>query len=1049
MHKLGQINHWLGRSWRPPVFWLIVTASFIWLGERIAIYFSLFNLKSGTWFQIWNILGVYALSALLWWAWQARKRVVIEEFVDYTGDSAKSSAKGLATLLIIMLAQLRNLHQEVNEQRLISTYAEANQSVKVTINAEDVSGFLKGAASAESKISLGPLQIPVGTLLALVGHLVQGPRIIGSLHKDNNHYILTAQRIGGKKANSWRVDSPLRSSTKGAEQENYSLDDMIMELAYRIFADLELKEQVRWSALVPFSEGLRLYRDCLHDSKNKKLKLKQAEKKFIKTVSEDKQFELAYYNLGVLYSELEQVEAAEIAFQETIQRNPNLWQAYYALMVCHHQRRQYDIVIQLSDQIIDLRPGLTNTAKAYHWKGLAQLELKKELEDIINSRKKAVVQSWEALYIAELEGLGMVEEGVSVIPQLEALASVCLINLALAYKYLGLRYKQAPLVKKGIARLLPPKRWSSVFRLAEVLFRQASYLTPAEASYYFELAKMYIEWEKYSQAVREIEIAIMLQPKNAEFSAYLAFAYAKQKNEDAALRACQQALVCASQATESTLEKTAEVYETLGDNAQRDRVKGFKGLQIYLQELEKRGPDTSAINHLEEQRKKKYNPPGLEWEYAQIVIALGRLYLKLGCPGKAELRFGMAIEKLKENHSQEIKSQELRAWLARSLLEQKAYRDALQKAEEALSLDPLSFFARDVLGQVYSDLGEFEHAIAVWQEALLQKADSPDTYFKIGAAYVHLVWHQRNLLARRTTALQEAIKYFGQALDLYTSEQQREKGLTRYFLGILHLERREYVEAISCFKIAKALFSTSPLSSKLYLGYAYLKNREYNECLEQILSLLREEKLEKLKKDDSQTSISINSKEEIPLRVIVVQAHWMLAAVYTEGDGTPNLQEALKQVEAAEGYMKRLCLNEDDVKAVYKVANCLDTKGWIYYKQGNVAAAIDCLEEALTRTIDSEIYWHLALAYESKLQGVNDQTEVRFLKMRIQSYCNHIRELDIQEEYKQPVEDLLQRIKDSESPKDKQQVEAERSCISTQPQKNVSEWEVISPLFFF
>ena len=189
---IGSIYYWLRSGWRPLVLWFVAVALLVCLPDYIAL---MHITKAGTWLQWLNILifplwkawlqqwktvlALYILLLLLWWAWQARKRVVIESFIDYTGDKQSQDPQGLATLLVVRLAQLHELYRVVDEQRSISMDAGPRQSIDATIKAEDVSGFLQGAVSAQAQLSLGPFVIPVGTLLALIGHLVQGPSVDG------------------------------------------------------------------------------------------------------------------------------------------------------------------------------------------------------------------------------------------------------------------------------------------------------------------------------------------------------------------------------------------------------------------------------------------------------------------------------------------------------------------------------------------------------------------------------------------------------------------------------------------------------------------------------------------------------------------------------------------------------------------------------------------------------------------------------------------------------------------------------------------------------
>jgi tetratricopeptide (TPR) repeat protein len=546
---LGRIYYWLRHEWRPPVFWLIVTTLIVCLPYFIndvhkanpetwdqwlyVLAQEWWNVLSAQW---WHVLAVYTILLLLWWTWKAKKRVVIEDFMDYTMNPPKSDSRGLATLLVVNLAQLQELYRVVDEQRALSTEAKSNQPIDATIKVEDVSEFLSNAISAQAKFSLGPLEIPVGTLLSLIGRLVQGPRILGSLHKDKDVLILTAQRVGSQTAYNWRVDRKFLSST--VDQDSYNLDDMVEELACRMFTDLALSGSVRWRATSTFCEGLRFYRDCLRTPRDNKLKLKQAEKKFIETLAEDREYASANYNLGVLYMELNHVLAAEEAFLRAIGQNPGSWRGHYALAACRSKLGQYESVIELCDQvsegIITRKPGIANIAMVYHSKGIAQSCLVAQnreiqnaiqkqrqdqqdefdtlqsqidffqmqttnisnLERAIQSYKKAVTFSWRALCRAERLKKGVTETENRVIPQRETVASACLIDLAIAYseqaqewseiaKYYDQQIKNdEELIKsdKNHARLYRAsnrnalKHKSFAFGRAKALFKQANTL---------------------------------------------------------------------------------------------------------------------------------------------------------------------------------------------------------------------------------------------------------------------------------------------------------------------------------------------------------------------------------------------------------------------------------------------------------------------------------------------------------------------------------------------------------------------------------------------
>ncbi len=582
----GRIYYFLSSEWMPPLFWLFVVIFIVSIVDYISlvnfdvlshpkvkplptqctlIWFQLGSqqcsqlwpqLWSRLWSQLGSILALYTLLWLLWWAWKARKSLVIEDFANYAGTQFDTDVKGLATLLVVKLGQLHRLYRAVDERRAIPTSVAKNEAIDATIKVEDVGQFLKDAVSSQSKLSLGPIEIPIGILMSLLGHIVQGPRIIGSLHKDNGDLVLTAQIVGGKYPFKWRVNSatlPVQST----DQSPHDLVNMVEELVYRMFTDLELVGSSRASATAAFCEGLKAYRDCLRTPKDRLRNLKIAEKQFIQTLAEDVQFDLAYYNLGVVYTELGQTEAALAAFEKAITQNPNSWIAYYALALGRLESQEYYRAAQLCKRVIELKPGKANAAKAYQLRGLTQFELYRQeqdlikkqvlmkkqgsaqkpesmqeqkskqkradyLEDSTRSHRKAITRSWLALCLAELKGQGIVAAEQSNISQIETLASVCLADLATMY--IDDEVDKTAGIKK-------PGGWWSHFR-AERLLKQALFLKRAdptyEASYHFKLGKTYNLRHKYEKATHELRVATRIIPDEVEYWSELASAYANE-----------------------------------------------------------------------------------------------------------------------------------------------------------------------------------------------------------------------------------------------------------------------------------------------------------------------------------------------------------------------------------------------------------------------------------------------------------------------------------------------------------------------------------------
>jgi len=174
------------------------------------------------------------------------------------------------------------------------------------------------------------------------------------------------------------------------------------------------------------------------------------------------------------------------------------------------------------------------------------------------------------------------------IPRREAVASICLIDLAIAYSEQAeewseiARYYDEQIknyeehikrdkkharqyrVNQRIAskhKLFAFRRAKALFKRAGVLFYFATFLTSSNtdtylelinknSDNYFRLAKMYYDWGKYDEAIEEYTSALHINPEVANCWAYLALAYA-----------------VVSRAQRITLPTTARVNKVLAQNA--------------------------------------------------------------------------------------------------------------------------------------------------------------------------------------------------------------------------------------------------------------------------------------------------------------------------------------------------------------------------------------------------------------------------------------------------------------------------------------------------
>jgi tetratricopeptide (TPR) repeat protein len=175
--------------------------------------------------------------------------------------------------------------------------------------------------------------------MGLINRLVQGPTLSGQLHRDGACRVLTVRLAGRLGNRSWRIeDRAVR--TDGADATWRPAAELADEVAYRVFTELTIGRSVRWEALREFAAGVRAYRRSLNLARERRLNLREAERKLIAAHAEDQHFDLAYYNLGVVYTELGELDAAASAFEHARDQNPARWSTHYALAVTHLQRAQ-------------------------------------------------------------------------------------------------------------------------------------------------------------------------------------------------------------------------------------------------------------------------------------------------------------------------------------------------------------------------------------------------------------------------------------------------------------------------------------------------------------------------------------------------------------------------------------------------------------------------------------------------------------------------------------------------------------------------------------
>lgn len=230
-------------------------------------------------------------------------------------------------MLIEELNRIYQVYSDVDEQRPIKTsMAEKCDITSASLRAGSLDNLLNSTTLAETTVTLGPVSVPSNFLLSLTNRVLKGPRLLLSVDREYETVRLSAVLTSPKNL-SWQVT---RTIPHAHPTEEHPDNDMARELAYRIFTGMTRGKTQHWEATQAFVEGLENYRKGLRSPKDQIFSLKEAEDKFVKALGYDEGYKFAWYNLGVVYSEMKRHDAAEKAFSRAAEIDHSQWEPYYA-----------------------------------------------------------------------------------------------------------------------------------------------------------------------------------------------------------------------------------------------------------------------------------------------------------------------------------------------------------------------------------------------------------------------------------------------------------------------------------------------------------------------------------------------------------------------------------------------------------------------------------------------------------------------------------------------------------------------------------------------
>ncbi len=977
-----------------------------------------------------KVFAISSLTFLIYWSYKSKKRIVITNFLNQTGDeSMKSSVDAISAILLNELAALVRLYSIIDESNPYAPgtqdHSDREKSIDPNINVSGVGESLKSAVASDSKVKLGILEVPIGAIMSILGMTVEGPRLTGCLAKENDCLSLVANIGGGGIKGNWRISSS--DLSEGETPTKDQITHMTRQLAYRIFTDLE-KEHIgspRWKAVCHYINGLSAYRETLRTDRDKNIKLLKAEREFLMALGEDKKFLKCYYNLGIIYYALNKPESAFSVLNKAIdpgQPENFLSSVYYALAQNHfwmqgrreENARDYEFSIRLCDSAIKIYP---DEARAWDLKGWFKkngrdFKLNKEEgkqsdyygKNIAPIREIASALAWREMCWSTIKG----KKDIGA----RKIAGICTRNLAVAHAQANR--------KSGISILL-----------------QSIHLDPFNADLFFELGKILIKFKNWEGAIDALEEAIRLD-QQAKFWSHLAYAYSglyeKEQNRfwllkrifsfwtydrsktsiESALYACNHAIDYISAIDNETLQILKDTLDKLrtslalkkkeGDDKEASDLetkinlvtKGFDLRSLLDRTHAKDGKEESDEQYKERLTELKNRCSN--WDLGSALISIRLSSVKDGSDKAKELED--AINKLRVDHP-EIINQNLHDELANALSmpSSETLGQALYHAQRSVNLDPDNPVNRYYLAEVYGRYKSYDEANI--QLKIGSGLDPEKTYFLDKIASLQPGFNpgkKKDADYKRT--LDKYVKYSTHSLEILQSksldnmdmskENMQKNMLQRssihYWLGYIYSELNEYDKAIHNCIIAKDLMPKSRLSyfmAKLNLGAAQFENKSYDECEVLFQELIKD--LETFVEDkkiphNNKTleEIASDTKEEdndfglndVSAGFILGLAYLNLASSYSERD--TNFMYALNLVEKANEYIK--FLKEEGPKS-WLEAKYADQKGWLLFKLAKLGIvnfdtqeAIACLRNAICMRAHSLFYLHLALSLEYNIE---------------------------------------------------------------------------------
>jgi tetratricopeptide (TPR) repeat protein len=416
----------------------------------------------------------------------------------------------------------------------------------------------------------------------------------------------------------------------------------------------------------------------------------------------------------------------------------------------------------------------------------------------------------------------------------------------------------------------------------------------------------------------------------------------------------------------ATAADPREADELMGRRRQLERMQDFRcwfyGLRQQLQGEPDREERIRQLEELAEAQTGEH----FDWGAGHLWILAGKEAMAASRPAVAAECFTKAVECFTD-YPAELRRRAARPRRALALAQQQAQAAdpkaetpavpeaellrTLQDAEQAVTVEPLSAFERQVLGDTYEALGNLERARAAWSSALLWKPSDPTMHWKLGFCHWMLALEATDS-STRDVYLTRAEEFLSRAVRLYGNNRYQETRRAHYWLAKIADERDDFQSLAQHLRIVQESPKTRPIGD-LLLAEGSFRQQRFVEAEDLFRRVLADTSA------GGETSVlgdELGDRQLMP--ALRVRAACDLATSLVEREGSPEeATQVLKDVTQA----LRALEHEHPADARDAQAAFYACRGKILRRTGKLEPAFRELRRSISLGADAETYIELAL----------------------------------------------------------------------------------------